>query len=385
MLNPFIFGKVVSGDHFIDRETEVSAISQTLRSGQNIICYSPRRYGKTSMMMRVKDILSDQGQFVFFIDLFRVTSLEDLYNTYATSILSEIQSPLKALISTINGMLPAVNPKIVFKNPGAPTVEVSVPIPILSKSTTLRELFDSLEKFCAKKRKKGIVIFDEFQEIIAIEDGNIIEREMRSAFQHHTHVSYAFLGSKQHLLKTIFKNKNRPFYNFGRHFELDVITSDHWKKYIALHLGSRCPDSCTDHIIDICENHPYYTQMYCHYCWEHIQKHKGYFDKGMLDNILDEIVRRDSLFFSGLWDAVSMNERNLLKAIAADATSSIYEKRFILTHNLGTASSVQKAAEKLFHGDIIRKLPSGQVCLINPFFKYWIKQADISYGSSRDL
>jgi uncharacterized protein len=376
MLNPFIFGKIVSGDHFIDRETEVSTIAQTLQSGQNIICYSPRRYGKTSMMIQVKNILSDRGHLVFFIDLFRITSLEDLYNTYASSIASAIQSPLKTLISTIQSMLPAVNPKIVFKNPGSPTVEVSVPIPILSKSTTLRELFDSLEIFCRKKRKKGTVIFDEFQEITSIAEGSNIEREMRSAFQHHKHVSYAFLGSKQHLLKTIFKNKNRPFYNFGRHFELDIIESDHWRKFIALHLGNRCPAVCIDQIINVSEKHPYYTQMYCHYCWEYVQHTKSPINKEMLDTILFDIVQRDSLFFAGLWDDISMNERSLLKAIAAEEATSIYEKKFILAHNLGTASSVQKASEKLFQKDIIRKRPSGRICFINPFFKHWINKSD---------
>jgi hypothetical protein len=332
------------------------------------------------MMLQVKDILSDRGHIVFFIDLFRITSLEDLYNTYASSIASAIQSPLKALISTIQSMLPAVNPKIVFKNPGSPIVEVSVPIPVLSKSTTLRELFDSLEIFCGKKRKKGTVIFDEFQEITSIAEGGNIEREMRSAFQHHKHVSYAFLGSKQHLLKTIFKNKNRPFYNFGRHFELDIIGSDHWRKFIALHLGSRCPAACIDHIITISEKHPYYTQMYCHYCWEYVQRTKSPIDKEMLDTILFDIVQRDSLLFAGLWDDISMNERSLLKAIAAEETTSIYEKKFILAHNLGTASSVQKASEKLFQKDIIRKRPSGRICFINPFFKHWINQSDTAPG-----
>jgi uncharacterized protein len=380
MLNPFIYGKVVSGDQFIDRETEVSTIAQTLKSGQNIICYSPRRYGKTSMMLRVKEILSGQGQLVFFIDLFRITSIEDLYNSYASSITSAIQSPLKALISTIQAMLPAVNPKIVFKNPGAPTVEVSVPIPILSKSATLHELFNSLEIFCGKKRKKGTVIFDEFQEITAIQDGNSIEREMRSAFQHHKHVSYAFLGSKQHLLKTIFKNKNRPFYNFGRHFDLDVIESGHWRKYITLHLGRHCPAACIDQIISISENHPYYTQMFCHYCWEYNERHKHPLTRDALDSILIDIVQRDSLLFAGLWDTVSMNERNLLKAIAAEETTSLYEKRFILTHHLGMASSVQKASEKLFQRDIIQKRPSGNICFVNPFFKHWINRSDSSDG-----
>ena len=189
MRNPFIFGKVVQGDLFLDRESEAALISETLLSGQNIICYSPRRYGKTSLMIRVGEQLESKGHLVFHIDFFRVTSLQDLYNIYTTSIADAVRSPLKTLIQTLQTILPTINPKIVLKSADAATVEVSVPLPVLMKSQTLHELFNSLELYCNKKKKKGTVIFDEFQELTAIKDGPVIEREMRSAFQHHTHVT----------------------------------------------------------------------------------------------------------------------------------------------------------------------------------------------------
>ena len=372
MNNPFIFGPVVSGDQFLDREPEVSAITRTLLSGQNIICYSPRRYGKTSMMMRIRDELAAKGHLVFFIDLFRVTSLEDLYTIYATSIVDEIRSPIKTLIATIQTMLPSINPKIVFKNQNAPTVEVSVPIPVLTKSETLHELFNSLEQYCTRKKKKGTVIFDEFQEVSSIKDGSIIEREMRSAFQHHKNVSYAFLGSKQNLLKGIFKNKNRPFYNFGRHFELEVIPSIHWKEFIAKRFGSLCPKALIGKIPEITENHPYYTQMICHYLWDHAKQNKCLIDSDVLEKVIHEILERDTVLLTELWDRISINERHLLKAIAEEETGSLYETRFLLKYNLGSASSVQKAAKKLMEHDYLRKLPSGKIAFINPIFKQWI-------------
>jgi AAA+ ATPase superfamily predicted ATPase len=384
MINPFIFGKVVTGGHFLNRESEVSQISQTLLAGQNVICYSPRRYGKTSMMMRVKDVLSAKGQVVFFIDLFRVTSLEDLYNIYATSIVSALQGPFKTLLTAVQAMLPTVNPKIVFKSPESPTVEISVPLPVLSKSATLRELFDSLEMYCRKKHKKGTVIFDEFQEITAIADGAVIEREMRSAFQHHENVSYAFLGSKNHLLKSIFRNKNRPFYNFGRHFELDEISSRHWTDFIAKAMDAMCSTEVIERIIAITGNHPYYTQMYCHYLWEYGTQHKRPLDFKALDTVLQDVLQRDSMLFTELWDAISIKERHLCKAIASEEPRSLYDKRFLLVYNLGTASSIQKAADKLFNADYIRKKPSGHIDFINPFFKIWVKQVSSSSFSIPD-
>lgn len=324
------------------------------------------------MMMKVQEFLSAKGTMVFFIDMFRVTSLEDLYNIYATSIATTLQGPVKTLLSTIKTILPTVNPKIVFESPETPRVEVSIPIPLLSKSPTLLELFNSLETYCRKKRKKGTVIFDEFQEISAIQEGNLIEREMRSAFQHHKYVFYAFLGSKQHLLRGIFKNKNRPFYNFGRHFELDVIKTIYWRDFISSKMGNLCSSECIGSIIGVTEGHPHYTQMYCHYLWEYAKKLKTRLNSETLELVSKELIQRDSMLFSQLWDSISIKERHLLKAIASDIPQSLYEKRFLLNYNLGSASSVQKAAIKLFKREYIRKNAEGRICLINPFFKVWI-------------
>lgn len=370
MNNPFVFGKVVRGVNFLNREDEVASITQALLSGQNIICYSPRRYGKTSMMMLVKEKLEKKGQLVFFIDLFRVTSLEDLYSVYANTIVNKIKSPIKAMVEMIQNILPTINPKIVFKGHETPTVEVSVPLPVLSKPATLHELFNSLEKYCEKRKKKGTVIFDEFQEVTEIPDGPVIEREMRTAFQHHKNVSYAFLGSKQNLLKGIFKEKNRPFYNFGRHIDLDVIDSEKWVGFIKNNLGKNIPDKLINQISNKTENHPYYTQMYCHYLWEYAQKNK--IDDTCLEKVMDDILERDMVLLNELWDRLTITERHFLKAIALEETGSIYDKKFLTNHNLGTASSAQKAAKKLYELDYIRKMASGKIGLINPIMKQWI-------------
>ena len=369
MKNPFLFGAVVSDEHFINREDEVLSIAQSLLAGQNVICYSPRRYGKTSLMKKVMKILSSKGTLVFYIDMYSVTSLENLYNVYASSIAGSIKSPINSLIELIQRLLPSINPKIVFKNPGSPSVELTVPIPVLAKAETLRELFNSLEMYCGRKKKKGAVVFDEFQEIAALADGDRIEREMRSAFQHHKNVSYAFLGSKNHILKNIFKNKNRPFFNFGRHFDIDVISEEHWIRHIRNKFPSANKHAAR--ILTLTQNHPYYTQMFLHYLWDYHKKGAPV-DEPSLVVVSNEILQRDSMLFSEMWDTMSVRERNLLKAIAMEETNSIYEKGFLLKHNLGTAAIVQKAYMKLEKRDYVRKDASGRICFANPFFKTWI-------------
>ena len=57
MGNPFIFGDVVKGEHFIDREEELRTLTLDLSGGQNVLLFSPRRYGKTSLIIRAMEEL----------------------------------------------------------------------------------------------------------------------------------------------------------------------------------------------------------------------------------------------------------------------------------------------------------------------------------------
>lgn len=53
MINPFKYGTIVTGKDFADRKDELKLLTQELTSGQNMILYSPRRYGKSSLIINV--------------------------------------------------------------------------------------------------------------------------------------------------------------------------------------------------------------------------------------------------------------------------------------------------------------------------------------------
>lgn len=49
-MNPFKYGKIVSGEFFYDRREELQRIKETLKGGNNLVLYAPRRYGKSSLV-----------------------------------------------------------------------------------------------------------------------------------------------------------------------------------------------------------------------------------------------------------------------------------------------------------------------------------------------
>lgn len=69
MDNPFRYGSAVSEPYFVGREQEMAELEMDMRSGQNVVIISPRRYGKTSLVLAVAKRLRDQGVLVAYLDL----------------------------------------------------------------------------------------------------------------------------------------------------------------------------------------------------------------------------------------------------------------------------------------------------------------------------
>ena len=74
---PFVFGTAATGNNFTDREKETKRISANFIYGVNTILISPRRWGKTSLIKRVREKVSGKDLKVVFIDIFSCRSPEE--------------------------------------------------------------------------------------------------------------------------------------------------------------------------------------------------------------------------------------------------------------------------------------------------------------------
>jgi AAA+ ATPase superfamily predicted ATPase len=52
MANPFTIG-IARKDNFCNRQREIKDLINYAESGQNVVLYSPRRYGKSSLVFQV--------------------------------------------------------------------------------------------------------------------------------------------------------------------------------------------------------------------------------------------------------------------------------------------------------------------------------------------
>src|SRR5919204_393343 len=115
----------------------------------------------------------------------------------------------------------------------------------------------------------GALALDEFQEVTEI--GRNYPRLMRAVFQTQPEVAHVYLGSKRHLMRRIFSDRNEPFWRSAKQMELGPIPTDQFADYIRSRFaatGRTIADDALAAILDLTGGHPYATQQLSYFVWE---------------------------------------------------------------------------------------------------------------------
>lgn len=281
------------------------------------------------------------------------------------------------MLQKVKALLPRLVPKVVVKGEGT-GVDMEFGFdPREEKTPLLDDLFEGVATISSQQGKRAVVVFDEFQEIVAWDEENQVERQMRAHFQLHQSVSYIFMGSKRHLMQELFQNKNRPFYRFGKHFPLGKIPKEEFSAFIQgcfEKTGFRADPEAIDEILCITEDHPYYTQLLSHILWARKRDERVITRRDVSQGV-EEIFLREAHAFHDLWDLLPLKARQLLVALAQEESSQVqlYSNDFLQSHNLGSASSVQRAVKRLQEEEILEKV-DGEYQYTDVFFKRWIEE-----------
>jgi len=179
--------------------------------------------------------LKAKGLICAYVDFFRAVSLQSLGKLYADVITRAAASKVEETIRFIRDRFPTIVPKVVFKGKGAAEFELGFEAPRRDLEKWLDDIFDLPQQIAQRKRKRLVVVLDEFQEIVSIGTPSALERAIRSKIQHHDRVAYVFMGSKRHLLDELFSDKSKPLYRIAKPMPLGKIP----EKKLAFFIRSR--------------------------------------------------------------------------------------------------------------------------------------------------
>ncbi len=373
MPNPFRFGGVVRGEDFADRQRELHELARELEGGQHLFLLSPRRFGKTSLVLALLDRLRARRLLVAYVDVFRATSPAQLLELVAQTVLGAAESQPERLLRLALDLLGRLRPQVGTNAAGRPTLTLDLGASPRTPLALQEEVLALPQRLADRRRRRLVLAFDEFQEVQRF-PGAGLEKAMRSHFQRHDRVSYLFAGSKESLLRDMATRERSPFYKFGRTVSLGPIPPAEFAPFLVARFRRgrlRLDPGVIDAVLAAADDVPYNVQRLCHQLWAMRAGSAERLTERDLGTALGAVVEQDSAHFSAAWDRLSLHQRQVLQAIARGGGRGIYGAGFLAAHRLGSHSSVQTSLRQLLKEQIVVKA-EGEYRIADPFFREWI-------------
>ena len=386
--NPFTFGALALDEAFTDREDELKELAVDIRNGQDVLVFAPRRYGKSSLVLRAAQEALAKGVLVAYCDLMKTPTKERFAGALAKTIYEDLVSPVGQALEKASALFRGLRIK--------PTIEVDPDDASLRFSfeagraraagidDTIEKLLELPGKIGAERKKRTALIFDEFQEVLKLDQQ--FPNLMRAVFQTQPEVAHIYLGSKRHVLETIFNDKNEPFWRSAKRVEIGLIPTDKFRSYIGRRFDGTdrgIRGEAIGRLLGATGGHPYATQELAYFVWGQVPK--GHFaNLADVEWALTQVLRSEHNHFSRIWDDATHNERLLLIALAQEPAGA-YGEDYRSRHDLPSPSHVQRAAGELVKEEVVGREPKGSLRIVEPFFADWVSREQADYGVASEL
>jgi len=371
MNNPFNFFGVVIGENFCSREDDIQNLKGYINNSANVVLFSKRRYGKTTLITELFKNHLNEDNLSVYIDIYGINDKFELIeklskqivNYYKVTDLSQTIKNLRSLFNKISFSL-TINQKTAMPEIKPEFIKQDFEI-------LLDEVLDGFQEFLSKNNKKAVIAIDEFQDILNITDINL-EAVLRSKIQHHTHISYIFTGSKQHMLTSMFNDNKKPFYTLATNYELKAIKEDDFYQYVQKRLSQKIVTLSKDtfsFIYKITNGETRIIQKIFYEVFEHYEKQELLIED--IKEILNILNLQNDSVYKLLCDNLTLNQIITLKIIAKEE-SELFSQEISLKYNIST-QSIKSALKSLLTKEFVYKQDKNYT-VYDKEFDFWLSQ-----------
>lgn len=370
--NPFVLSVIPPDAPFCNRVEELEQLTSYAIDGTNVVLFSPRRFGKTSLVKRVQANLAKQGMLVLYADFFGVTSVDDVAGKIARSVYTFIQrneSLMKKALRILTTFRPVFKPE----QDGSFSISIELARPNLHGIDLLDKTLEDLGVFMEQAGPGKIhIVFDEFQEITELKEKRI-ESTLRSHIQFQQS-SYFFVGSRRRILLEMFNEKNRPLFQSAQLYELKRLPHDDLVGYLVAQFkkgGKPCSEKNAQNISSISRQYPYYAQKLALNVYAVSGKVVQAKD---ITKALEIMIDNETYFYQATLQSLAPRQIALLRALAVEPSKTILSNNYIRKHDLGSIGGVQSAIKKLRQMDLVEVDTDSRYRTVDPIFSIWLQR-----------
>jgi len=366
-LNPFVYDDPLPPDQLVDREAETDQLLTLAEGGHNTRLQAPRRYGKTTLLGKVRREAEKLGMHTVYVDFYRAITLAEVSRRIEEAYMSALGGPARRAVSAVTRRWRGK----VVATPGGVGGEVE---PVERRDQQrLSDMLDLPKKVFERGGIRTLVIFDEFQDLLRIDSE--VDGLLRSKIQfHRDEASYIFAGSEPGMLNALFADRKRPLFDQARPIALDPLGDDDLIAFIGdrFERAERDPGEALDALLDLVRGHPQRAMLGAHHLWE--QTPRGMTaDLETFDRAIEAIDRETKEAFEKLWDdsAEKPNQRKVLAALA-NSPETLYNRRTLDAYGLEKGSA-EAAVRALIDRGEVQRTNDGFV-IVDPLLERWLQR-----------
>jgi hypothetical protein len=374
--NPFVYGEIVPGDAFVDREVELDRLIADLGGGQKVFLISPRRYGKSSLIRQALDSLSRRGVLTVDITVSSYSSYVAFLEGLARALAQVETRPERArtwLLEAITSTRPEIRYEPRDTGPGRFSVAFPAATATRDVNRVATEVFELPARLAEERKRPVVIALDEFQAIAGFNGGSV-EHALRAAAQRQHQVGYVFAGSEPSLMDRMI-GPRRPFYKAGPVVRLEKIPAEVFAGFLEARFarsGIRAEPGLGAAIVDLAGNLPYDVQRLAHETWDDVRADGG--RRAGLEHLhatLARLLAEQDTMFEAMWQRLTLPQRATLRAAVLQDGRELLSADARARHRLGGASTVQASLSALVRQDVLLKEEQRYV-VVDSLLREWV-------------
>ncbi len=351
-MNPFILSAYHSPKYFCDRKNELKQLMSAVENNRNVVLSSLRRMGKTGLIKHLEFNLKDNHNIVFvYFDIMTTSSMNDFIKLLVDSVFKIQKNEKDSLYKSFVNLFGLFKPSFSV-NPISGETKFNIE---LSEKKETETSLSAIMDYISNHKKKFVIAIDEFQQIANYPEKNA-EEILRSKIQFMNNAVFIFSGSSRDILKSMFSDKGRPFYQSSEFLYLKSINHIEYSEFIADQFSnSRTKISSEEinNILEITNAHTFYVQNLCNRLYAENFK---VITQAEINETFGKIISENSYYFENIKHLLTDLQWKLLKAIAMEGKATgINSNYFISKYKLGSVSSVNTALQSLMKKELIYK------------------------------
>ena len=370
-LDPYHYGSPVGADHFCDRENALDDIEARMLAGTNVVLLSPRRYGKSSLLLRAIDRVRRRGGSSGYVSLIRCSNRREVAGAVASGILNGPLSSLTRRRENLKDLLRELRiaPVLGVDATGAFSLSfVSGSAPADWESV----LADSLRLLARRSRQRPTsLVLDEFQRVVEIDEA--LGGVFKAVADELSTTSLVFAGSKLHLMHRLAGGPGAPLLGMGERIVLDTIPEEPMTRYLthrATAAGKHMSAHAAGLIYAAVDGIPNDVQRLA---FEAFLVAGDSIDEEAVAIAMQRILSHQSTDYGELYERLAPTQQRVLRALACEPTGAVYAAAFLREADVTNPNSVRAALEVLEGRELVRRR-DGMWMVGNAFLRAWLCQ-----------